>query len=257
MENRKGPITAIKMLEECGLDNIFEIPLEMLVAGRGAILRYSKLQNSDGRIVFGKRGKAIITINSQIEYEGKRRFTIAHELGHFEMHKDILPHNDSDITLNNFKNGSQESEANQFATELLMPEKIFSQECNSQKFGPSLLRELAEKFNTSITSVVFRYIELGNYPIFIFYSQENKLKYWKRNDGYYLKVKDITNLPVPEDSVAAEFYNDGTIYPKEESTQIISKSTWFELGKFDKDERFYEYCIITQKFNTVLSIVWQ
>jgi Zn-dependent peptidase ImmA (M78 family) len=257
MEIRKGAIAANKMIDECGFDNIFEIPLEKLVAGRGAILRYSELKGADGRIVFGKLGKAIITINSKIEYEGKRRFTIAHELGHFEMHKNIAPHNDSEITMSSFKNGNQETEANQFAAELLLPKGIFCQELNHKKFSPSLLRSLAETFNSSLTSVVFRYLEIGNHPIFIFYSQNNILKYWKHTDNYYLKVKDITNLKLPDDSVASEFYREGKIYSKEESAQQISKSTWFELGKYDTDETFFEYCIITPKYNTVLSVVWQ
>jgi len=257
MENRKGTIAVQKMLDCCGLDNIFDIPLELLVAGRGAILRYSELNGADGRIVFGKQGKAIITISSKIEYEGKRRFTIAHELGHFEMHKNIPPHNDSDFTLNNFKNGNLETEANQFATELLMPENLFKKECLKQKFSPDLLRQLSEKFNSSITSVVFRYLELGNHPIFVFYSHNNRVKYWKRTDGEFQKVKEIINLPPPEDSVASEYFNNGTIYRKEESAQEIFKTTWFELGKYDRDEIYYEYCIITPKYNTVLSVVWQ
>ena len=37
-----GSNAANKMLRECGLDSVLEIPLEMLVAGRGAILRYSR-----------------------------------------------------------------------------------------------------------------------------------------------------------------------------------------------------------------------
>lgn len=257
MENRKGKIAVNKMLDDCGLDNIFEVPLELLVAGRGALLRYSELKGADGRIVFGKLGKAIITIDSKIEYEGKRRFTIVHELGHFEMHKDIQPHNDSDFTLNNFKSGNQEFEANQFAVELLMPETLFRAECSKHKFSPDLLRLLAEKFSSSITSVAYRYLELGNQPLYVFYSHNNIVKYWKNSDGYFLKVKDITNLPTPTDSVAYEYFKDGTIYKKGESIQEISKSTWFELGKYDHDRSFFEYCIITPKFNTCLSIVWE
>mgnify|MGYP003806298201 CR=1 FL=1 len=252
-----GSIAANKMLQECGLDSVLDLPLEMLVAGRGAILRYSELKGSDGRIVFGNAGKAVITINSNIEYEGKRRFTIAHELGHFEMHKNIETHNDSDLTLNNFRNGDTETEANQFASELLMPEHVFVSECTKKRFSPKLLRDLAEKFNSSITSVAFRYLEIGTHPIYIFCSHANIVKYWKRTDGYYLRVKDITKLTVPEESVAAEFYKDGRIYSKEESAQQIFRSTWFESGKYDKDDVFWEYCIVMSKYNTVFSIVWQ
>lgn len=257
MENRKGVIAVNKMFKECGIENITEIPLELLVAGRGPVLRYKEIKGADGRIVFGNKSNAIITINSKIEYEGKRRFTIAHELGHFEMHKNISIHNDSDITLNNFKEGNQEAEANQFAAELLMPEKLFQEECFQKKFSPDLLRHLAEKFNSSITSVVFRYLDIGNHPIFVFNSHENKVRYWKKTDGYFQKVKEIINLSPPGDSVAAEYFNDGTIYRKEDSAQEINKSTWFELSNYDSDDTFFEYCIITPKYNTVLSVVWQ
>ncbi len=257
MENRKGVIAVNKMLKECGIVNITEVPLELLVAGRGPLIRYKEIKGADGRIVFGEKRNAIITINSKIEYEGKRRFTIAHELGHFEMHKNISVHNDDDLTLNNFKYGNQEAEANQFAAELLMPEKLFKEECNRKKFSPDLLRQLSEKFNSSITSVAYRFLEIGNHPIFVFNSCNNKVRYWKKTEGYYLKVKDITNLAPPIDSVAAEFFNDGTIYRKEDSAQEINKSTWFETGKYDNAESFFEYCIVTPKYNTVLSIVWQ
>lgn len=67
----------------------------------------------------------------------------------------------------------------------------------------------------------------------------------------------FTLLFAPSDAVATEYFNDGTIYRKEDSIQKISNSTWFELGKYDLDEVFYEYCIVTPKYNTVLSLVWQ
>ena len=255
--SNKGEECARRILNECGFDNISEVPLEILVAGRGAFLRYGDLKGADGRIVFGKSGNAIITINQNIDYEGRRRFTIAHELGHFEMHKNIAPHLDSDFTFINYNKNQIEAEANQFATELLLPSDLFKKECAGKKFSPDLLREISSKFCSSITSVAFRYLDIGHHPIFIFFSVGNKVKYWKKSERYFQRVKDITNLPPPEDSVASEYFSSGKIYPKEESSQQIVKSTWFELSKYDDDEVFYEYCIITPKYNTVLSIVWQ
>lgn len=79
----------------------------------------------------------------------------------------------------------------------------------------------------------------------------------EKNRRIFSESKDITNIAPPSDSVAAEYFNNGTIYKKEESVQEINKSTWFELGKYDEDESFYEYCIITPKYDTVLSVVWQ
>ena len=239
----KGKFAAQKMMSECGIDDPIDIPLDLIVFGRGATLISKPLDNSEGRIVFGKT-KAIITVNSDIVYEGKRRFVLAHELGHFEMHRNLIQiHNDTDATLEYFKNGHQETEANEFASELLMPEKLFRAECAGKKFGPELLRYLSERFQTSITSTAYKYFELGDHPICLFYSFNNQVKYWKRPENYPHFINDRTKLPPPEDSVAAEFFNEKKIYRKEESKQQIWKSTWFELKSWesDNDFKFYEY----------------
>jgi Zn-dependent peptidase ImmA (M78 family) len=255
----KGKITAQKLMDECGIIDPTEFPLDLIVFGRGATLIEKQLNNAEGRIVFGKE-RAIITVNSSIEYEGKKRFVIAHELGHFEMHRNLIHlHNDTDATLEYFKNGNQETEANEFASELLMPESLFRKECDGKKFSPDLLRFLADRFKTSITSTAYKYFELGSHPICLFYTYNNQVKYWKRPDNYPHFIIDRTRLAPPEDSVAAEFFNSGITYSKKDSKQQIWKSTWFELKNWenDTDFRFFEYCIITPKYNTVLSIVWE
>jgi Zn-dependent peptidase ImmA (M78 family) len=255
----KGKHAAQKMMKDCGIDDPTEFPLDLMVFGRGATLIEKPLANADGRIVFGK-DRAIITINSNIEYPGKKRFVIAHELGHYEMHRNVITiHNDTDATLEFFKSGDQETEANEFASELLMPEVLFKKECKGKKFSPDLLRQLAEKFQTSITSTAYKYFDSEEHPICLFYSYNNQVKYWKRPEGYPHFIPDRTRLAPPEDSVAAEFFNSQKIYPKEASKQQIWKSTWFELKKWENDQnfKFYEYCIITPKFNTVLSVVWE
>lgn len=255
----KGKNAAQKLIYECGIVDPTEIPLELIIYGRGATLVEKPLHNAEGRIVFGN-SKSIITLNSNIEFMGKRRFVLAHELGHFEMHRDLVPvHNDTDATLEYFKNGHQETEANEFASELLMPEKLFISECENKKFCPDLLRSLADRFQTSITSVAYKYFELGSHPICLFYSHNNTVKYWKRPENYPYFINNRIKLPPPEDSVAAEFFDNQKIYSRAQSKQPIWKSTWFELKKYenDNDYNFYEYCIITPKYGTVLSVVWE
>ena len=93
----------------------------------------------------------------------------------------------------------------------------------------------------------------------MFYSYNNHIKYWKRPEGYPHYVNDRTKLSPPIDSVAAEYFNENKIYRKDQSKQFVWKSTWFELKDWENadDFRFYEYCIITPKYDTVLSIVWE
>ncbi|WP_421872961.1 ImmA/IrrE family metallo-endopeptidase [Marinoscillum sp.] len=254
-----GQFAAKKLMSEHGFTDLSDIPLELIASGLGATVLEKPMSNSDGRIVFGKR-KTIITVNSNIEYEGKKRFTLAHEIGHLRMHRQhFLLHNDTDATLEYFRKGNQETEANEFASELLMPEALFKEISDDYEFGPELLRYLADYFKTSITSVAYHYFKFGHHPICLIYSYANKVKYWMRPDPYDHYMKNTTNLSPPEDSVATEYFKTGKIYSKKESKQPIWKSTWFELNSLenDNDFNFYEYCIITQKYNTALSVVWE
>lgn len=79
-----------------------------------------------GQICF-KDGKGIVRINpAENTYEPRRRFTLAHEIGHFCLHKDAKDgFVDSRKTMSRSESywDRYESEANSFAAALLMPEE--------------------------------------------------------------------------------------------------------------------------------------
>ena len=87
----KSEAVARKVLLECGLDEINSLTnanLRRLILSRGAYYEEIDLKGKDGRIVTFE-GRSIISISSSITDRGKKRFTAAHELGHFEMHKNL------------------------------------------------------------------------------------------------------------------------------------------------------------------------
>jgi Zn-dependent peptidase ImmA (M78 family) len=261
----KGSACARDLLLDNGFDDLINFSLDLFASGLGGTIVYKSMVNSDGRIIFGKKN-TVIEVNSNISFEEKKRFTIAHEIGHLIMHKGIDIHNDNEATMSWFnnkekqaKNGRIEYEANQFASELLMPSSIFYEKQKGIKFSPQLLRDLSKYFKTSLTSVAFKYLEIGDHPICLFHSYNMEVKYWMRNKDFSHYIINNTKLTPPEDSVAMEFFEKGKIYTKEKSKQSIWKSTWLELKKWenDNDFNFYEFCIITPSYNTVLSLVWE
>jgi len=261
----KGSAAARDLLELNGFESLLDFPLSLFASGLGATVIEKDLLNSDGRIIFGKK-HTIIEINQNIEFEQKKRFTLAHEIGHFVMHKGIDIHNDTEATTSWFnnkekqaKNGRIEYEANQFASELLIPSELFYKIQKGKKFSPQLLRELAEFFQVSLTAITFKYFELGDHPICLFHSHNKIVSYWKWPEGYPHFIIDRTRLEPPEDSVAMEFYDMGKIYSKHQSKQQVWKSTWFDLKNWenDNDFNFFEFCIVTRTYNTVLSVVWE
>jgi len=95
------------------------------------------LENDDviGRIEF-VNDKAVISINpQQNRYLPRRRFTLAHELGHYFLHssKTKKSFTDSMKTMSRTESywDSYESEANTFAAQLLMPKDLILTEGES------------------------------------------------------------------------------------------------------------------------------
>ena len=261
----KGSLKAKEVLDDCGFEHLLDFPLELFASGLGATVVEKPLINSDGRIIFGKK-HTLIEINQDIPFETRKRFTIAHELGHYILHPGLELHNDNESTTSWFnskemqaKNGKVEYEANQFASELLVPSQLFYEEQKNKKFSPDLLRSLADKFKVSITAIAFKYFELGSHPICLIHCHNNRVTYWKRPPDYPHFIKNLNKLRPPEDSVAAEYYEKGKIYPEKYSKQEIWKSTWFELKDWenDNDFDFYEYCVVSKHYNMTLSIVWE
>lgn len=261
--NSKGKNRAKEILEDIGFDEVTKISNSDLVRGFGVIFIFEPLDNADGKIIRGKK-RTIIRVNSLIPYPERIRFIVAHELGHYFLHYKLEVHTDNSRTLNWFnvenqaKRGLQEFEANDFASELLMPEKVFREFVLGKYFSPDLIKELSIRFQTSLTSVVYRLITLNIFPLFLVFIADGIVKFWRKSD---LKcwVKDITKLSPPEDSVASEYIDADYdfVYTGNEKAQVISRSTWFKLSEYQEDNEFMEYCIPTKQYKTIISIIWE
>lgn len=262
----KGALRAIKLLEEIGMDEITDIPMDIFVSALGATLIKEPLDRCDGKIIRGHK-KTLIKINSNIPYEERVRFSIAHEIGHFLLHEKLEVHNETHNTLTWFKDaekqaqmGIQELEANEFASELLMPKKLFIKECIGEPFSPQLLERISKRFKTSITSIVYKYCKIKDlHPILVYSIRNGKIEYYCKSEDFIYWIRDLKGLPPPDDSVAREYIdaNYEFIYKGADKQQDITKSTWINLGRYDQDSPFYEYCIPTKQYKTLLSVVWE
>jgi Zn-dependent peptidase ImmA (M78 family) len=112
-------------------------------------------------VFFRKDDRLYLGVNSQ-HHEHRKRFTIAHEIGHYVLHSDEVLHYDSKDVEVFFRSDSisdlNEIEANHFAAELLMPEERVKHliEENVQS-----IQELASRFNVSEDAMRYRLINLG------------------------------------------------------------------------------------------------
>lgn len=102
---------------------------------------------------------------------GRKSFTIAHELGHYFLHKDLLDENSQLVSFikSNDKDcpalargldyNCIEKEANVFAANILMPEKQFKEQCECA----NSIEEVANYFGVSVQAATIRANELGGW----------------------------------------------------------------------------------------------
>ena len=76
---------ATAIIKELRIREPSEIFIRDIAMVRGAFVRDSIMEGSEARPI--RRGhKGIITVNGGIREDGRKRFAVAHELGHFELH---------------------------------------------------------------------------------------------------------------------------------------------------------------------------
>ena len=103
-------------------------------------------------------------------------------------------------------------------------------------------------------------MQLELHPICLVFTENGRVRYWKKSEDLKVWLGDFTKLAPPSDSVAAEYIQKdyAFVYKLEEKAQTIKKSTWFKLSEYnDEDSDFYEYCIPTKRYQTILSVIWE
>lgn len=101
---------------------------------------YFKSENGDWQI----------GVNS-LHHPNRQRFTVAHELGHYFLHRDKGPFEDGLLFRKEYQRNSREREANEFAALLLMPTNEFRHAIKSEN-----LADVAAKFGVSKQAAEFR-----------------------------------------------------------------------------------------------------
>ena len=154
---------AQKVLKEYALVNP-PIDIKQIVKLEGYKLFNQKLpQDVSGMIEKTKKEKNIY-INSS-HAPTRQRFSLAHELGHHFLHTIDGEHKDNSTLFRKETDNTLEidKEANRFATELLMPDKLVRKEIalSGQEIDEDLLEKLASRFEVSTIAMTYRLQNLG------------------------------------------------------------------------------------------------
>ena len=163
---------ANEVLEKAGF---FEVPLPVDLVARRLGLRVEPTDLGDdisGLLVIDN-GKGTIGYNAS-HPRVRQRFSIAHELGHFLLHRNDLQlfiDKRYAIAFRDKRSSSgeyrREREANAFAAALLMPESLMRREIRKHDFDlgdEATLDALAEAFDVSVQAMAYRLANLNLFP---------------------------------------------------------------------------------------------
>lgn len=149
---------AESILKSFGIDHPSQIDLEAIAFDLGARVRYRRLDGSEARIV-GNGTSAIITVNED-HYPTRRRFSIAHELGHWvERHgKGGFICAKEDISPQNNAAKSEEAIANDFASQLILPSYLFDPIAEGMPISLDSADNIRKEFNAGLTATALKLV---------------------------------------------------------------------------------------------------
>jgi hypothetical protein len=226
--------------------------IEAICYSKKAFVKEDKISGAQGRILFSKNCEtSIITINSDISYHPKKKFVLAHELGHQLMHFRKMNFLCNDNDLNTWSsNNKYEFEANEFAAELLMPKALIINISNSKSFSANDIINIANELGSSITSSSIQYTKYGHFPLCILVSTNDKIDWYSRSDDFYIR-HFVKGEALPNNSIANHYFKKGI---KKEGRQVCLATQWDPNQKPDK--YFYEECYFLDSHNSVITYLW-
>jgi Zn-dependent peptidase ImmA (M78 family) len=135
------------------------VPMDVvgLATSIGLQVDYLPLASDISGFMRKRGGDWIIGVNS-LHHANRQRFTIAHELGHFFLHRDRGDFEDRALFRRELQFDRLESEANNFASKILMPETEFRTIVVAKDAN---LDMLARHFGVSNAAAQFRANSLG------------------------------------------------------------------------------------------------
>jgi Zn-dependent peptidase ImmA (M78 family) len=194
-----------------------------------------------------------IIYNTSITNPGRIRFTLAHELGHYLLHRensgpDGIECSQDDMLRYGTDYARMEEEANEFAATLLMPIHDFRKQVERQKFSFDLMGHCAERYGVSLTAAVLKWLEFTPKRVLAVASREGFMLWAKSTQkalksGRFFSTRNNT-IPVPERSLAAQ---ESFSFTSRDGVRL-PPGIWF-------DEEVVEHTIHSEEYEMTISVL--
>lgn len=197
------------------------------------------------------RRKGIIAIQRSISEEGRKRFAICHEIGHF-----ILPGHGvggcvcKGEDIESWRKGAPEYEieANAFASELLLPHRELAPLVQKKKATIALAKDIAKSFGSSLTASCLKSVDVTDEKCAFIYSVDESIKWFHRNETFWHYIR---GGKLASGSLAAQVFKGGI----REQDGAVPADAWLDDEQLPSDATIWEDSILLPNYNSVLTIL--
>jgi len=221
----------------------------------GLEIRYCDSSGFDGALVCSKQNRVgTVLVKKSIRELGRRKFTIAHEIGHY-----VLPHHGSsenvcssrDVESWDRRLSDQEIEANVFAGELLIPERLVDPAIKRERPAMSIIREISTKFETSLTAAAYRAMYLTPFRAAIVWSTDGVVRWFKASEEFeaFVSVKES----VAEGTYAYDSFRGK---PVPDMLKSVKSELWLAQSSRGNPDYILEHSIALPSYNSVLTLLY-
>ena len=249
-------LKAREVIQKLKITSPTELLIEDIAWNQGVLVVDGGLQGCDARLVHAPGvTPARLRVRRDLSPPGRRRFAIAHELGHFKLAHD--PGQPSECAEKEFlawyKNQKdKEAEANVFAAELLMPESLLAPRLAGTTPGFELVESVAVDFQTTLTATAIRCVELCGEKCAVVCSANSKVSWFWPSPDFHYWIKP--GAPLKGHSYAVDFFYKGPDAPEMRRPQEVPRDAWID-GESMQDSITEQSRPLTS-YGSVLTLLW-
>ena len=209
----------------------------------------------DGTLIRSRSAqKGIIAVRKSIREQGRKRFTVAHEVGHF-----VLPHHRllgsvcREKTIGSYKASMKqvELEANEFAGAFLLPARAVANRFRLSEPSLENISSVANEFETSLSATARRFVDLTDAALVLLWQVADKVEWFHKSDAftYYLPLVEL-----PASSSMAGRLFAGKTAP--DDFEPVDPNIWLDRRDAAKVETLREHSIKLANYSAVLTFLW-
>ena len=220
-----------------------------------AHIRGGDIGELEGMLLKREKGWYLL-YNDRVQSSGRINFTIAHELGHYLLHRkeeDAFRCSTEDLLDWGSTARQREADADKFAAMLLMPLDDYRKQVESAKVDIDLLGACADRYGVSLVAAIRQWIEFTPLRAVLVVSNDGFINWsWSSRNALRTGARfrfSKETIPIPEGSLAAQAIR----HPDERTGIELPARVWFKEEPADMSLR--EMRVVSDQYELVITLL--